>query len=200
MHVKTVQNGRVNSLLGERRTSVGWTVFQVEIGQQSPGFSVDIGVANSHRLVHFKDAALDNVQMINCDPSKPVVQTNGSKSVSCTFESNENPLCGWDVTGLGSRSKWERTNSIHREPGNDHTSLVIPKPKLSGTWITSQATVDGRYETDYLMTKVPLKRGTFYCFSFWYFFFGIELDSSIALYASKKAEAVENPEKYKDFR
>lgn len=191
----------VNSLLGERRTSANWTTIQVEVGQQRPGFTVDIGVATAHRQGQlFRDVALDNVQLINCDPSKAAVNNGSGKlPVSCSFDSDQNPLCGWEVTGVsGARSRWERTNSISRQPGIDHTSLIVPKPKLFGSWLSSQASLDGAYETDVLVTSVPLKANTLYCFSFWYFFFGLELDSSLALYASKQAKAVESLEKHKD--
>src|SRR5699024_5433048 len=65
--------------------------------------------------------------------------------------------------------------------------------------LSSQAKQDGVYEIDYLITSLPLKAGQFYCFSFWHFFFGIELHSSIGLYASKQSKAASNPKQDPDY-
>lgn len=84
-------------------------------------------------------------------------------------------------SGNGTRSKWERTNDQKKQPGSDHTRTLKPKPRLSGTWLTSQATEDGSKEADYLQTSVQLKAGQLYCFTFWAYFFTLDASSSLSL-------------------
>jgi len=178
-----------------------WSSFQVDIGQQAAGFNIELSGTSTTRLGLFEDIALDNIQLVDCDPHlAPVTPKPGSEGafIACDFESD---LCGWQVIGVSVRSNWLRTTDGGKEPGIDHTSLQKPKPAKSGTWLTTQSAVGGglQADTDYLSTVMPLKAGKTYCLSFNYYFIGIDLGSSLALYASKSSKASANPASDADY-
>ena len=156
-----------------------------------------------HRLAaHYRDLAVDNVRLVDCNPHtgpptthRPPVATD---ALSCTFEAEEEGgggTCGWKITGLGgARSNWERiSGNPNIEPGGDHTGTRIPRPAHYGSWLTTQSKADDRPETDYLVGAVPLKGGTRYCFTFWYYFMQVDMDSYLGLFAAKGPLAVVSP-------
>lgn len=182
-------------LFSTSRSVLQWTSFEVAIGRKSAGFFIQLWSSSSFNmnfkndLTAYKDVTIDNIKLVDCNPHA-TVKPETNTSLSCDFEQN---LCGWAIVGVNQRSNWQRTGDTSREPGNDHTSLKLPVPILSGTWLTTQALVDAHQEVDYLITTVPLKAGQVNCISFWYYFMQVDLNSYFSLFISKEHVAVNNP-------
>ena len=167
-----------------------WKSVSVDLGKLLPPFTLAITGSTRYGGWMYKDAAIDNIKLRDCNPHDTVLPTtarpiNITSSVNCDFEGS---LCGWLVTGPGSvRSNWFRTSSSGIEPGTDHTSLQLPRPRRYGSWLTTQAKLTLTPEADYLRTEYPVKvtttttttgHKTKYCFTFWYYFFAVDQSSS----------------------
>lgn len=155
-----------------------WKGYRVEIGAQSKGFRIYIASSSEKLEKSIMTTFFDSFKMLNCAPSKDV--DKGLK-LSCDFETD---LCGWtNVKNDKSTTPvepWIKLSTPFREPGNDHTSLIRPKPAQSGTWVGIQSE---NHVIGYLKSKIPLKENTEYCFSFWYYLMSYNSHYRISLYA-----------------
>lgn len=194
LDVRQYRPGEVRSLYSTHNPANQWQSFSVDIGKLTAGFQIEFYGESRTKTAFFENIAIDNVQFVHCNPYKtyPTLKPPTLSSVSCTFERN---LCGWQVTGTNGRSNWMRTSNPNQEPGNDHTSLQRPRPAESGNWLTTQS----QGESDYLVTTATLKGGQTYCFTFWYYYLGIDANSFFALYASKTGKASRTPDSESDY-
>ena len=177
-----------------------WTSYSADIGEQIGGFNIKILGASRTEYNKFEDVSIDNVQLVDCNPYLPPPTTNPNvtDTISCSFE---NDLCSWEVIGITQRSSWLRTDNPYREPGNDHTSMIIPRPRYYGQWLTTTVSNTNYINVpNYLVTTIQLKAGKTYCFSFWYYFLGINTHSFLGLYASKSGKAASNPNSDPDYQ
>ena len=203
-----IANDAENKLWIETQPSRGvWRNYSVPIGVQNKGFQVSISGLSKTRYETYLDLFLDNFEFVNCDPNQAEVLPDGSTpapgqtasvySVSCAFEES---FCGWinvNRYATDRRSNWKLLKTTSIEPGNDHTSLLEPKPLFSGGWI---GIIDNdNLNRDYLRTEFPLDSKKTYCFSFWYYFMDQSTRSSIQLYRSSLSTAGSSMDYSKDY-
>lgn len=102
------------TLFSTRSPATQWTSFQVDIGNNYPGFNIEFYGGSTNTYGSFEDIAIDNVKMFQCNPHivYPTPPPSAG-SLNCSFETG---LCGWEVTGPTQRSNWLRTSSSLKEP------------------------------------------------------------------------------------
>ncbi|KAH9425788.1 hypothetical protein DERP_005006 [Dermatophagoides pteronyssinus] len=165
-----------------------WKDYVINIGQRSFNFNIIIGIrsfrSQNDKRKSKEFIAIDTIQLHNCTGSKNDSKPESIEKLNCDFETG---LCGWiianddDDDNQQQSLSWFRTNRPDIEPGEDHTSRIRPLPKKHGIWLTDSIKLADNIprRTSILKTasKIKVKNANvadIYCFSFWYYFFGIE--------------------------
>lgn len=161
-----------------------WVKREVMLGAREPPFAVQIMVKSDGVYQNWELIVVDNFQLADCYRGKnntlPV-----SDTLTCNFEKD---LCGWGRAQEEDDGKnWVRTNEPKVEPGHDHTCMVDGRnAQHSGYWMSSQEVKNDNEVFDVLVSRKSIDPSKTYCLSFWYYFYGLQLNYFVVAKSSKK--------------
>nr|XP_046916964.1 MAM and LDL-receptor class A domain-containing protein 1-like [Dermatophagoides farinae] len=162
-----------------------WNYYTTDFGERFPSFNLFFAISSfrmpGDKRNHKEFIAVDDIRFLNCTKSNHDDKPESIKKLNCDFETD---FCGWKIINdyhQQQQLNWFRTNRPDIEPGEDHTSHLRPLPRKHGTWLSDSIKImmdngDGnRPRQSILKTASPIngKKNDYYCFTFWYYFFGI---------------------------